>query len=207
MKIFLFAVAGILATGTVNAWTYTYKTLVANESVPGEMCSSDGKRIVWCDCGSIKPSNPRGANETCANNTTLYSSAGCRLQDAGGIVAFCMSNTETSSEACDYHCGCRKPEEWVSVSAHRVSLTDETLISKSKYWCGHGGITTRWGCEADYFTTATIPSESMTCVNCPFTGKSAIGNTAITGCYVPANTPLRDSTGTYKYTSDCHYSK
>lgn len=103
---------------------------------------------------------------------------------------------------------------WTSMGNNRVykgTKYNYTLVKQDSYTCKAVEVTNQpeleYGCAANYYTTAASPSASMTCLPCPSSGKSAIGNTAITGCYVPANTPLRDSTGTYKYTSDCHYSK
>lgn len=220
MKIFLFAVAGILATGTVNAWTYTYSTDDAALAKKGEICSSIGHKIVWCLCGNQTPSNPKNVTETCVVGKTFNSSAGCKLQNpTGGLDIYCM-HVDNDSDACRDNCGCDETAygEWetASVGVRIVTREVQRLIHESQYYCEHYVVGQDWGCEANYYSTATTPNSSMTCQVCPsydggasysFIGLSLIGNTSITGCYIPANGALKDSTGTYKYTSDCHYSK
>lgn len=44
-----------------------------------------------------------------------------------------------------------------------------------------------------------------TCTRCPTPGTTSGYTTQISGCYIPANTPLMDSSGTYLYTSNCKY--
>ena len=49
------------------------------------------------------------------------------------------------------------------------------------------------------------------CTRCPSSGgiygSSAAGSTEITACYIPANTQLSDTTGTFIYSDDCYYSE
>ena len=76
--------------------------------------------------------------------------------------------------------------------------------------CNNGCGTVEYRCAAGYYGASTNGSSG--CTICPSSGgvagKSVAGsNTEITSCYIPANTPLSDSTGTYQYTSDCYYSK
>lgn len=46
----------------------------------------------------------------------------------------------------------------------------------------------------------------LTCTACPTPGTSAKGARKITDCYIANGTTGSDSTGSYKYTSDCYYS-
>ena len=47
-------------------------------------------------------------------------------------------------------------------------------------------------------------SNKTACAPCPSPGTSAAGSTS-QSCYIPAGTTGSDSTGTYKYTSNCYY--
>ena len=59
-------------------------------------------------------------------------------------------------------------------------------------------------CSAGYYGTVTLVSSSA-CTQCPSPGTSAAGSTSQSDCYIPAGTTGSDSTGTYKYTSNCYY--
>lgn len=59
-------------------------------------------------------------------------------------------------------------------------------------------------CEAGYYGNPR--TSSGTCTKCPSPGTSAEGSTSQSDCYIPAGTTGSDSSGTYKYVSDCHYS-
>ena len=48
-------------------------------------------------------------------------------------------------------------------------------------------------------------SNKTACAPCPSPGTSAAGSTSQSDCYIPAGTTGSDSTGTYKYTSNCYY--
>ena len=59
-------------------------------------------------------------------------------------------------------------------------------------------------CSAGYYGTVALVSSSA-CTQCPSPGTSAAGSTSQSDCYIPAGTTGSDSTGTYKYTSNCYY--
>lgn len=61
-------------------------------------------------------------------------------------------------------------------------------------------------CDQGYYNDT-----SGICLQCPSSGgihgtTAGTGATSITECYIPANTSLSDTGGTYTYTQDCHYS-
>ncbi|MBN1324651.1 MAG: hypothetical protein JW974_00285 [Alphaproteobacteria bacterium] len=62
------------------------------------------------------------------------------------------------------------------------------------------GVCTLVSCATGYYKNSTV------CTACPTPGTSADHNTgAITTCYITANDPLSDTTGTYVYTTNCYY--
>lgn len=48
--------------------------------------------------------------------------------------------------------------------------------------------------------------DGLICTTCPTPGTSTRGAKKITDCYIANGTTGSDSTGSYKYTSDCYYS-
>lgn len=100
-------------------------------------------------------------------------------------------------------------ETWQSIGANRVMIPDgETTESIGEFTCTANMIKI-YGCDAGYYTTATPPDENMTCQACPTlgtaTGHSEIGNTDITGCYIPADSTFSDSSGSGIISGDCYY--
>lgn len=101
--------------------------------------------------------------------------------------------------------------EWETIDENRVMLIDgEKSKSIGDYTCIITPII-EYGCAAGYYTTAASPSATMTCTRCPASGgiygTSEIGNTSITGCYIPSNTSYNDGTGNVTLSGDCYYTK
>lgn len=66
-------------------------------------------------------------------------------------------------------------------------------------------LTFLYRCAAGYYGSPT--SSLSGCTECPSPGTSVAGsNTSKTDCYIPANTQLTDSSGTFTYTTNCYYS-
>jgi len=216
MKIFLLAVAGMLVAVDV------YANLQVNQySVLGENCYSEdiyNWRLVECnfniavdrlpdlqDC-------PGTLDELMSDNYNAY----CRVSGGDKSWRICVSQaieeySEFMREACEelaYIDDSYKAIAGNKVSYEYVSKWEHASVGK---WVDNMTIVkeTGYGCVANYYTTATTHSSSMTCLACPPSGigKSESGNTAITGCYIPANTVLTDVSGSYEYVSDCYYSK
>ena len=189
---------------------------------PGLRCSSDGNIIIICDCPGQKPMP--NVTETCPLVDTTFPSggatipsAGCKFDGNGGIgrEAFCVG--AITVEAC-YACKCEDEiSSWGSIGSNRVSRTVKRAEDDSdNSVCKISPAVTEYGCAANYYTTASTPSASMTCSRCPGLttssgttryGNSTIGNTSITGCSQPANTTFKDNVGQYQFTSSCRYQK
>ena len=58
-------------------------------------------------------------------------------------------------------------------------------------------------CAAGYYGSSSNGRSG--CNPCPSGGTSSAGTTSATGCYIPSGTTGSDSTGTYKYTSNCYW--
>lgn len=79
---------------------------------------------------------------------------------------------------------------------HLCYIEDESLVACAVGWYGFP-----WDNDSDTLNG---------CTKCPGNGTSdeSWGHEKdITDCYIPADEPNTDNTGTYKYTSDCHYTK
>ena len=101
--------------------------------------------------------------------------------------------------------------DWETIGENRAMLIDgEESKSIGDYTCIITPII-EYGCAAGYYTTAATPSATMTCTRCPSSGgiygTSEIGNTSITGCYIPNGTSYNDGTGDVTLSSDCYYTK
>ena len=68
-------------------------------------------------------------------------------------------------------------------------------------FCMHGQ---NYRCVAGAYGNPSA-SNKTACAPCPSPGTSAAGSTSQSDCYIPAGTTGSDSTGTYKYTSNCYY--
>lgn len=76
-----------------------------------------------------------------------------------------------------------------------TTTENETCISVNK----------TYRCAAGYYGTTTNGTSG--CTKCPTPGTSNTGtNTSMTQCYIPADTEMSDSSGTYIYTKNCYYS-
>ena len=63
------------------------------------------------------------------------------------------------------------------------------------------GVCTLESCATGYYLDSTV------CTACVSPGTSADYNTGgITSCYIASGTSFTDTTGTYAYATDCHYS-
>lgn len=95
--------------------------------------------------------------------------------------------------------------DWNAIRYVYDNSNDSTwceILDDSKVACGAGFYGFPWAADGDY--------ELRGCDRCPGNGTSravAGQEKAITDCYIAANEPQKDITGTYVYTGDCHYTK
>lgn len=208
INIFTLGLVGMLITSPVYAEEYILgqTDYVGMDNYLGAVCSTNGKILIKCNC--LSPGLDRRVTASCdAIDSMPYD--GCKLLSyAGGTDNYyCVDAAGENVDIC-MMCQCNNDQSWSSWTTIGSNRASRSVYTKSYtgYVCTSTS-STQYGCAANYYTTATSPSASMTCSACPSSGKSSVGNTAITGCYIPANTALTDTSGSYKYTSDCHYSK
>lgn len=208
INIFTLGVIVMLIASPVYAEEYILgqTDYVGMDNFLGATCSTNGKILIKCKCSS--PGLGNRVTASCdAKDSMPYD--GCRLyggEDSNNNF-YCVDAAGYDVDIC-MMCQCNNNQStssWTTIGSNRASRSVYTK-SASGYVCTSTS-STQYGCATNFYTTATSPSASMTCSACPSSGKSAIGNTTITGCYIPANTDLTDTSGTYKYTSNCYYSK
>jgi len=86
-----------------------------------------------------------------------------------------------------------------------TSGTSGCTICPSNATCA-GGNGSIFVCAKGYYKDGGL------CSRCPTSGgvygtTAAAGATAVTECYLPANTPITDATGTYIFTGNCYYTE
>ena len=129
-----------------------------------------------CESGYTKVSKSTVLN--CGGSTLNASYNTCLLTCT---TSNCKSDTSWSSYGTGYQ---RK--------ANR-SCSDSTTC-KTTY---------SYRCAAGYYGSSSNGTSG--CSPCPSGGTSSAGTTSATGCYIPSGTTGSDSTGTYKYTSNCYW--
>lgn len=97
---------------------------------------------------------------------------------------------------------------WTPVDQHRAILPDGYNETSTGDYTSRIELTGEYGCDTGYYTTDNNPHKNSICTPCPpvgtFSGLSEIGNTSITGCYLPSGT-YTDETGTFTLSGRCHY--
>jgi len=136
----------------------------------------------------------------------VSASVGTGIGGGGGTVitlpiVFCGSypclrtNTDGDCTMCD--CS--------SVTCPSGQVTNATCGCISSGSSGGGGTTIC--AKGEYYNDANILKG---CIPCPFGGTTSsdmVAKPPITSCYIPAGQDVTDETGTYTFTSDCHYTK
>ncbi len=95
--------------------------------------------------------------------------------------------------------------DWNAIRYVYDNSNDSTwceILEDHNVACAAGFYGFPWAADGDY--------ELRGCDRCPGGGTSmavAGQEKAITDCYIAANTAQKDTTGTYVYTNDCHYTK
>lgn len=208
INIFTLGLIGMLIASPLYADEYILgqTDYAGMDNFLGAQCSSGGKILIKCNC--LSPGLDKYVTASCDTMDPMPYD-GCKLLSYENSTDnyYCTNASGSNVDYC-MMCQCNNNQSassWTTIGSNRASRSVYTT-SYSNYTCTSTS-STQYGCAANYYTTATTPSASMTCSACPSSGKSSIGNTAITGCYIPANTTLTDTSGSYKYTSDCYYSK
>lgn len=126
---------------------------------------------------------------------------------ARNCCARCLYNQSQSQ--CTENCctGVTHSEESIGNGVIQITDKNERVVcatSPSGTNLVSCSSTFTYKCEAGYYGNPT--AFNKTCTKCPSPGTSAEGSTSQSDCYIPAGTTGSDSSGTYKYVSDCHYS-
>lgn len=195
-----------------------------NSSMLGMLCYSEedessGVRLIACGPNGLYDQDMQDdILYKCPNSYSDYTyesnlpkhTPTCYLGSMGGYLYICDTiEVENSDLVCNY-CGF-SGVSWESIGGNRVrGISNDNIDSYStaKNWRCTISKPYDYGCAAGYYKSGGSGS-SITCVACPesvgHTGHSAIGNTAITGCYIPTGNDFSDNDGSGTVTGDCFY--
>lgn len=171
----------------------------------GEMCSSDDDSFpvnFINACSSYSDTCYSGSRvrscDTCQSGFTRTQQS-TTVSGCSGSVSFytCLSSGGSGGDVCDGTCTDCVSTDWTDSGTGRQIKTTATC-NKSTCKCTKK---TDYRCKAGYYGQAMMVGG---CTACPGVGTSAVGSTSITDCYVTGG---HDSTGTFKYTSNCYYSE
>lgn len=137
----------------------------------------------------------------------------CYLGVRDNYLYICDSIGADDPEFTCNYCGFNEIS-WESIGGNRVRGISQDNIEQyatSQNWKCTVNKPYDYGCAAGYYTAATVPSATMTCTACPSSGgaggTSVVGNTAITGCFIPGGKNFAESLGAGTYTDKCFYKK
>lgn len=199
MKTKLFFIAAIMAVSPAYA-VFNYKTTVASSSTPGDTCDSSTNpgKIYHCACEQT------GSTHTCSQ----YASLPCNLT---GTATY---KDTTGYRVCHYEsqapcsaCNCKTSVGSWQTAGENVVRRPKVTVTSMAYFCESEDVY-EYGCSAGYYQTS-VSGGIPICSPCPslgtLKGTNAIGETAITTCYLPANKDGTDDTGTFHFTAACYY--
>ena len=162
-------------------------------------------------CGPDDPTSPGNAIHYCTNYTdrcyngtrvrscntcqTGYTRTSHRVTPSGCSNSVTYYDCTKEEPDCDGTCDNCESTGWTSLSGNRETRTVATC-NTATCECTKS---VEFRCVAGYWGSGS------TCSACPAPGTSSTGTTTLQGCYIPAGTTGSDSTGTYKYTSNCYY--
>ena len=113
-------------------------------------------------------------------------------------------------EECNENTNCISDTSWSAASVgyeKKVTRRCATSLATGKKECKE--TSTSYRCAANYY--GNPETDSSGCVSCGTYGGAKVlskaGSTKKTDCYIPANTEVTDSTGTFVFTTNCYYTE
>lgn len=73
--------------------------------------------------------------------------------------------------------------------------TDEIVTANFECQIKYDYSYATYGCRAGYYASSGSSYQDIICTACPNSGQSVIGNTSISGCYIPVSGSCSDETG------------
>lgn len=194
--------SSVCPTGSV-----TVPTGYSGSITRGPIAVSNNDGTFSCVCGV------KSGTLTCASGYT--GTASYRYSNGLNNFTGCTKNGGSSGGDCDGTCTNCTSTLWTDYATgyqNKTTATCNTVTCKCTK-------STDYRCAAGYYKSGVIrclgsidgSASCSGCSRCPpsggIYGSSAPGSTAITACYIPTDTSMSDSTGTYTYTSNCYYSE
>lgn len=140
----------------------------------------------------------------------------CWVGVTDGVLYHCYPGDST--DCIQYGPWETRPDEitdWTPIGENRVgrgTVYDAVNIT-GDFSCNVTYTLSEYGCANGFYSTNASAEENMTCTPCPQITNtstqytSALGNTSITGCYIPSGASFSDNTGSGTYTNNCYYSE
>lgn len=170
-------------------------------------------KLYVCYCLTPDYCGNKFANMKKCSNDYRYGEEPCLADKIGNDTAFygyfCDIDDDDACNKCDLPT--YPSEDWEISDSTKHVVTRDTRVyimddADEFYDCNYDTGDIEFGCEAGYYTTASSPSSTMTCIKCPDKGLSDEGNRKITGCYIPSGNTFTDSTGSGAITGGkCYY--
>lgn len=161
-----------------------------------------------------------GGNQTvttchaCAEGYNLISDTTVSIDGCENIQGFAINKCSKSFTVVDPCEDCISDSNWTFDAVNGVyKITSRECITPPPPSIQYCQETTEWSCPADDYGALTDDGSgsgfSGSCTDCPSLhdvgGKSSVGsNSAVSGCYIPANTTMNDGTGNFVFISNCY---
>lgn len=188
---------------------------ILSQAAPGAISTTPEITTYLCCDSCWAPSQSKCATEcaSCYSVSNYVCCDSCSASSQSKCITECLSCYRVdlcSSMKCDLTDG---DKEWENMGYGSFSINyrrktsctkkniDGSCTSVYTYECGCGRYGTFY--YADECDTAT---GDASCKACPDGGKTDAYGTKISDCYLPTGTEISDESGTYEFTSNCHYS-
>lgn len=187
------------------------------ELSPGDYCNTEcqtfGCPIMIAANFDIPPSYALDIPDCTSDYTDSYQGS-CWLNKQQANYMICDSGMELGCNIYDYLfdfalvSGTTHYSYWERLNANAVIRKKMSIISG--YDDGNNTACTvqnspEYGCKENYYAISGTGTSSINCTACISSGRSEIGNSSVTGCYMPKDSSFSDSSGTGIYTANCYY--
>ncbi|MDE6478555.1 MAG: hypothetical protein K2L94_04910, partial [Alphaproteobacteria bacterium] len=151
----------------------------------------------------------------CTDDNTSDTGSTCWLSKTPGNYVLCDMGGESacslySASGAIMNSGVHY-SAWTTYNStnHTVQRHKYIMNDSSNYYNCQTTKVVEYGCMANYYTTSSTATASTSCSACPtsdgISGRSAAGNVAITGCYIPSGSTGSNTTGTFIYDGNSYY--
>lgn len=191
---------------TIGAFNRAYAECRIHTSCTGCVVAGEILSPTNNDCGSVSTTHYAVSENGLSKPTyTVYSCASCksgysRREQVAVLSPTCIVQYNICEENCTGCTGCTSDATWSAAGTGYEKKVTATCN------CNTCNRTTQYRCAAGYYGRPTNGTSGCSpCDKIGGHGTSNAGSTAKTSCYVPANSNITDTIGTYHFTSNCFY--